>query len=135
VIVRMLREQGMAREIHVRVSCPPIMAPCSYGIDMSTVSELFAPKFLSAPPLAEVTEEELKKLSDDLGTDSLRYVTLEALKKAIGASDEDLCLGCLTGMYPTPWGGQLYREALRLRDSHQDCRTYERQILPATGSC
>ena len=46
-LLRDLRERGGAREIHVRVACPPIMAPCFYGIDMSTMRELFAPRFVS----------------------------------------------------------------------------------------
>jgi amidophosphoribosyltransferase len=125
VIVKMLREQGKAKEIHVRVSCPPIMAPCSYGIDMSTVSELIAPKFLGTPPAGEIPEAELKRLSDDLGADSLRYLTLEALVEAIGASKNELCLGCITGKYPTAWGDRLYQEALRWKDHPREGRTYE----------
>jgi amidophosphoribosyltransferase len=126
VILKMLREQGKAKEVHVRVTCPPIVAPCSYGIDMSTVSELFAPKHLSAPFREEIPQDELKRLADDLGTDSLRYLSLEALLRAIGAADNELCLGCLTGKYPTPWGAKLYQEALRRKDSPEEVRTYER---------
>jgi amidophosphoribosyltransferase len=133
VIVKMLREQGKAREIHIRVSCPPIMAPCSYGIDMSTVTELIAPKFLASPPAGEIPEPELRRLSEDLGCDSLRYLTLDELTRAIGAPESELCLGCLTGKYPTPWGGQLYQEALRSRDKPQEGRTYERIVVP--GPC
>lgn len=125
VIVRMLREQGKAREIHVRVACPPIMAPCSYGIDMSTVSELFAPKHLAEPYRGQIPEAELKKLAADLGTDSLRYLSIEALTRAIGATENELCLGCLTGKNPTPWGEKLYQEALRRKDAPDEGRTYE----------
>src|SRR6058998_406674 len=50
-----LRERGRAKEIHVRNACPPIVAPCFYGIDMSTVRELFAPRFMTGP---RPTEEE-----------------------------------------------------------------------------
>jgi amidophosphoribosyltransferase len=124
VIVKMLREQGKAKEIHVRVACPPIMAPCSYGIDMSTVSELFAPRHISAFR-GEISGEELKKLADDLGTDTLRYLTVEDLTRAIGAPENDLCLGCLTGKNPTPWGDKLYQEALRRKDEPEAGRTYE----------
>lgn len=45
-LIHQLRERGHVREVHVRVACPPIIAPCFYGIDMSTVDELFAPSFL-----------------------------------------------------------------------------------------
>jgi amidophosphoribosyltransferase len=136
VIVKMLREQGRAREIHVRVSCPPIMAPCSYGIDMSTVTELFAPRYLGPSSSGDLTPEELKKLSDELGTDSLRYLNLGELVRAVGATENELCLGCLTGKYPTPWGEKLYVEALRLKDLPQQGRTYEHLVLPtATSGC
>ncbi|HVR75014.1 MAG TPA: amidophosphoribosyltransferase [Planctomycetota bacterium] len=130
VIIKMLREQGGAKEVHVRVSCPPIMAPCSYGIDMSTVSELFAPKLLGTEPREVLSAEDLKKLSDDLGTDSLRYLTLDELKRAIGPPNNELCLGCLTGKNPTPWGEKLYAEALRLKDTPQAGRTYEKMVAP-----
>jgi amidophosphoribosyltransferase len=125
VIVKMLREKGKAREIHVRVACPPIMAPCSYGIDMSTVSELFAPRHFSAAFRGEIPEEEVRKLANDLGTDTLRYLTVEDLTRAIGASENELCLGCLTGKNPTPWGDKLYEEALRRKDDPGAGRTYE----------
>ena len=46
VLLSRIRELGRAREIHVRIACPPIVAPCFYGIDMSTITELFAPRFL-----------------------------------------------------------------------------------------
>jgi amidophosphoribosyltransferase len=132
VIVKMLREQGKAREVHVRVACPPIMSPCSYGIDMSTVSELFAPKLLGAQPRSELSAAELAKLSDDLGTDSLRYLSLDELTRAIGPPHNELCLGCLTGRYPTPWGDRLYQEALRLKDRPQEKRTYEVPVGPGS---
>ena len=134
VIVAMLREQGRAREVHVRVACPPIMAPCSYGIDMSTVSELFAPKLLGVEPRVELSAAELMKLSDDLGTDSLRYLTLEQLSRAIGPPENELCLGCLTGRYPTPWGDRLYQAALRLKDGPQEKRTYEQEVAPVPST-
>ncbi len=50
-LITQLKERGRAREVHVRVACPPIIAPCFYGIDMSTVSELFAPRFMEGAVL------------------------------------------------------------------------------------
>src|SRR5947209_7273796 len=70
-----LRERGGAREIHVRVACPPIVSPCFYGIDMSTVRELFAPRFMKGP---RITAEEQEAMAQDLGCDSLAYLPLEA---------------------------------------------------------
>ena len=57
VLLHRLREQGGAKEIHVRVACPPIVAPCFYGIDMSTVEELFAPRFLHGGPLTDDVQD------------------------------------------------------------------------------
>ncbi|MCZ6793964.1 MAG: amidophosphoribosyltransferase [Planctomycetota bacterium] len=128
VIVKMIRERGGAKEVHIRVSCPPIMAPCSYGIDMSTVSELIAPGFFNEPQREVTPAAQLEELAQELGTDSLRYLTLDALTAAIGLPEEDLCLACLLGKYPTPWGGRLYQEALRTRDRPEAGRTHERVI-------
>jgi amidophosphoribosyltransferase len=132
-VVKMLRKHGKAREIHVRVACPPIMAPCSYGIDMSTVSELYVPRLLGPEPQRSLSEEKLKKLSDDLGTDSLRYLTLDELTTAIDAPENSLCLGCLTGRYPTPWGGKLYEQALQTKDCAGVGRTYEKAVVPGSS--
>jgi amidophosphoribosyltransferase len=117
-----IREQGGAREVHVRVGCPPIIAPCFYGIDMSTVKELFAPRFLKG---ARPTEAELKAMAADLGADSLLYLPLEAVARCIGLSPERLCQACITGQYPTPTGERLHQLALRNRNSNGNGRTYE----------
>src|SRR5262249_18379681 len=71
-----IRERGRAREIHVRVACPPIIAPCFYGIDMSTVRELFAPRFMKNERL---TVQEQYAMAAELGADSLFYLPLEAV--------------------------------------------------------
>jgi amidophosphoribosyltransferase len=122
-----LRERGGAREIHVRVACPPIVAPCFYGIDMSTVRELFAPRFMKGP---EPTEAEQAAMAADLGADSLFYLPLEAVARCIGLNEGRLCRACLTGDYPTPMGEQLYQLALRNRHSNNG-RTYEMAVAAA----
>lgn len=106
IIAKMLREVG-AKEIHVRVTCPPIIAPCVYGIDMSSIDELFVPKQVKDP--LNLTQEDYQHLAKELDVDSLRYLTVDETKEAIGS--EDLCLGCVTGKYPTEWGGKMYKEA------------------------
>ncbi len=63
VLIHRLRELGGVREIHVRVACPPIIAPCFYGIDMSTVGELFAPPFLHGGQLTEESQVEMARRS------------------------------------------------------------------------
>ena len=129
VIVKMLRKFGGAKEVHVRVACPPIMAPCSYGIDMSTVSELIAPQFFERPVKGELAREGLETMGKELGADTLRYLTVDELNGALGLSECDLCEGCLTGEYPTEWGQKLYKEALLSRDAPAGARTYERLPL------
>jgi amidophosphoribosyltransferase len=118
-----LRERGGAREIHVRVACPPIVAPCFYGIDMSTVRELFAPRFMKGP---EPTVAEQQAMAAELEADSLFYLPLEAVARCIGLPPERLCRACLTGQYPTEQGEQLYQVALRNRNgTGGNGRTYE----------
>ena len=110
VLLNRIRGLGGVREIHVRVACPPIIAPCFYGIDMSRVSELFAPRFLQGGVL---TDEIQAQMAKELGCDSLRYLPVEAVANAIGFSTDSLCQACITGNYPTDCGQQLYQVALR----------------------
>jgi amidophosphoribosyltransferase len=119
-----IRERGGAREIHVRIGCPPIIAPCFYGIDMSTVRELFAPRFMAGN---RPTVEEQNQMAAELGADSLFYLPLEAVARCIGLPADHLCRGCLTGDYPTPTGEKLYQLALRNRHGEANGRTYETQ--------
>jgi len=117
-----IRERGKAREVHVRVACPPIIAPCFYGIDMSTVNELFAPRFMRS---ARITEGEQETMAAELAADSLFYLPLEAVARCIGMQTDQLCRACLTGQYPTRKGEQLYELALRNRNGVAKGRTYE----------
>ena len=84
-LLRHLREQGGAAEVHVRVACPPILAPCFYGIDMSTVKELFAPKFM-AGKVPTVAEQD--RMAKELGADSLFYLPVDAVSRCIGLPDD-----------------------------------------------
>jgi amidophosphoribosyltransferase len=109
VLISRMRKVGLAREIHVRVACPPITSPCFYGIDMSTITELFAPRFIAADrPQAEIYAE----MARDLGADSLRYLPIESVARAVNRPADELCRACLTGRYPTPHGQKLYQIAL-----------------------
>jgi amidophosphoribosyltransferase len=87
-IVRIVREAG-AREVHMRVSCPPTISPCFYGIDTPTRKELVA---------ANHSVEEIRQF---LEADSLGYLSLEGLRKAVGDRDGRYCLACYTANYPT----------------------------------
>jgi amidophosphoribosyltransferase len=123
-----VRDRGGAKEIHVRVACPPILAPCFYGIDMSTVKELFAPRFMKG---RRPTDEEQDRMAKELGADSLMYLPVEAVGRCIGIAEERLCRACVTGDYPTPTGEQLYQLALKTHavtgdeSKGGDGRTYE----------
>ncbi len=137
VLINRLRERGGAKEIHVRVACPPIIAPCFYGIDMSTISELFAPKFMGDSYL--LTEEMQDAMAQQLGADSLRYLSVDSIARAVNYSSDDLCQACITGQYPTPGGEKLYQIALETKDQeNSNGRTYERrkeeQAATSTGA-
>ena len=106
-LVHEIRDRGGAREIHLRIACPPIIAPCYYGIDMSSRDELFATKFVDLPN-GGVSEEAQAKMAKELGADSLRYLPLEAIARSVSLSSDRLCRACITGEYPTPTGQRLY---------------------------
>jgi amidophosphoribosyltransferase len=122
VLLGRMRSLGLAREIHVRIACPPIVAPCFYGIDMSTIDELFAPQFLRDGVL---TEEAQADMAARLGADSLRYLPVESVARSIGFDASELCQACLTGRYPTPAGERLYEIALSHTAGGGSGRTYE----------
>ena len=87
-VIRMLREAGAA-EVHLRISSPPWRWPCFYGIDTPSYEELLA------------TDHSIEDMARILGADSLAYISIENLKRAIGA-DAGFCDACFTGDYPTP---------------------------------
>lgn len=127
-----IRDVGGAKEIHVRVACPPIIAPCFYGIDMSTIDQLIAPKYFAGR--GELTPESQQKMADDLGADSLQYLPVEALARAIDLPADHLCQACVTGEYPTECGQHLYQIALDNRGVNlSSARTYE-QLAAALSS-
>ena len=110
-LLERVKEEGGAKEIHVRVACPPIMAPCFYGIDMSTIRQLFGPKFYSVEdPLTIEVQEEMART---LKCDSLRYLPIEAVARAIKKPANALCQACITGKYPTEAGQRLYQLDLK----------------------
>jgi amidophosphoribosyltransferase len=107
-LVHEIRDRGGAREIHLRVACPPIIAPCYYGIDMSRRSELFATRFADRHGSA-LTPEAQAEMARELGADSLRYLPVEAIARSVSLAPDRLCRACITGQYPTPTGQRLYQ--------------------------
>lgn len=107
-LVSEIRRRGQAKEIHLRVACPPIVAPCYYGIDMSTRGELFAPRF-EDPPGSLLRPDAFQRMAQELGADSLRYLSVDALARAVGKPEDSICRACVTGDYPTSVGQKLYR--------------------------
>lgn len=99
-IVRLLREAG-AREVHVRISSPPIRWPCYYGIDMATKEELIA---------ANHSVEEIRR---HIGADTLGYLSLEGLQRAVGLPAERFCRACFEGQYPIPLTQEVVQEGKR----------------------
>jgi amidophosphoribosyltransferase len=88
-IVQMVREAG-AKEVHMRVSCPPTVSPCYYGVDTPRKADLIA---------AQMSVEEVRRFIE---ADSLGYLSLEGMLEAIGLEAGSACVACWNGNYPTP---------------------------------
>ena len=86
-VVQLLRRAG-AREVHMRVTTPPIACPCFFGVDMATSWELIA------------AQKSVAEICDHIGANSLGYLSMEGLNAASHGTDEDLCNACFTGSYP-----------------------------------
>ncbi|MEM2428756.1 MAG: amidophosphoribosyltransferase, partial [Candidatus Bathyarchaeia archaeon] len=99
-IASMLRKVGV-KEVHLRITCPPLIAPCYMGVDFPTFEELIAYKR---------GVEDVRKL---IGVDSLTYMTIDYLVEAIGLPRNELCLACLTGEYPEEIEQFLRKEAIK----------------------
>lgn len=109
-IVKLVREAG-AKEVHLRITCPPLKAPCFYGVDMSTYEELVA---------GRKTVEEVRRF---MGADSLGYISIEGLKEAIGLP---ICTGCLNEDYPTETARRLAKERKGKTESESKGKNGER---------
>ncbi|MGM8216147.1 amidophosphoribosyltransferase [Bacillaceae bacterium W0354] len=105
-IVKLLKEAG-AREVHVRISAPPITHPCFYGIDTSSRGELMA------------ANHSVDEMTAIIGADSLKFLPIDAMVGAIGRQDQSPncghCLACFTGKYPT----DLYEHSLELDEKEK----------------
>jgi len=86
-VVNLLRNAG-AKEVHLRVCAPPIVSPCHFGVDMASKGELLA------------AQKHIGEIREFIGADSLEYLTVEGLFKAIGKEANQCCTACFTGQYP-----------------------------------
>jgi amidophosphoribosyltransferase len=91
-IIGMLRDAG-ATEVHLRISAPPIRYPCHYGVDMSTSEEMIA------------HGRSVEQIAEEIGADSLAYISLDGVYEAVGTPREVHCDACFTGEYPLGDGG------------------------------
>ena len=90
-IVRMLRDAG-AREVHMRISCPPTISPCFYGVDTPSKKQLIA------------ANKSVDEIRDYIGADSLAYLSMAGMKESCGEGEKTTyCTACYTGSYPTAW--------------------------------
>jgi len=97
VVVKKLREMG-AKKIYLFITFPRIIGPCFYGVAMATYRELIGSRYDHA---------EIAKI---VGADAVNYQSMDGLVKATGLSRDELCLGCITGKYPTPMAQKLADE-------------------------
>jgi len=96
ILIKMLKNAG-AKEVHVRVGSPPIIAPCYYGVDMKDRKEFIATKY------------SVDEIRDIIGADSLAYISLEGMVKALEIPADNLCLACANARYPTFIPGEVHR--------------------------
>ncbi len=95
-IIQLLRKAG-AKEVHVRIGCPPVIAPCYYGVDMRTRDQFIA------------TNRSIDEIAEYLTADSVKYTNICDVEEAIGMPASKLCVACLNGEYPTNIPGEKCR--------------------------
>lgn len=106
-VIRLLRKAGV-KEVHMRICAPPIRYPCFFGVDMATRWELIA------------AQKTIPEIRDIIGADSLGYLSIERLIKAVALPKDTFCLACFTGDYPIPVQIEMDKLALESRQAeHQ----------------
>jgi len=112
-IVRGMKDAG-SKEVHVRIGCPPLIAPCYLGIDMRSRKEF----------IARDSEGRIKScdvIAKEIGADSLAYISIDGLKKAIGF---DICKGCID--FPDGYPAEMQNDVMKMfRNDKQGVRAYE----------
>jgi amidophosphoribosyltransferase len=123
-VIQMLRKAG-AREVHMRITAPPITHPCFYGIDMGTRWELIG------------AQKSVDEIREHIGADTLGYLSEEGLVRAVQSDRDDgrdrLCLACFTGKYPGPVPLQMDKLAMEPLDDDATLRRSPVYALPLRG--
>ncbi len=114
-IVKLVRAAG-AKQVHVRITCPPVISPCFYGIDIPTYRELIA------------TRMSIEEIGKSIGADSLDYLTVDNLVESIGKPKNSLCLGCITDEYVTEFGKKIAGRLKLEKESDVASRIWEQDI-------
>ena len=123
VIVGRLHKMG-AKKVYLFITFPRIIGPCFYGIDMATYGQLIGSKH---------STEEIRKI---VGADAVRYQSIDGFIRATGFNRDHLCLGCVTGKYPTPLAQKIAEEMKKrfLEGYEETGRLYEiAEALKKTG--
>ncbi len=102
-----LKKIGGAKEVHVRIATPPIIAPCYYGIDMRSFDELIAAPFEERIENGSLDPEAEQEIAGRINAESLKYLTHDGLLNALGFDRSEICMACLDRKYPTPYGKKL----------------------------
>jgi amidophosphoribosyltransferase len=113
-VVNMLRRAG-ACEVHMRICAPPIRYPCFFGVDMATRGELIA------------AQKSVPEVKDFIGADSLGYLSIEGLVRAVALPRETFCMACFTGDYPVPVQLEMDKLALEAAADRQPVSNISRR--------
>jgi amidophosphoribosyltransferase len=117
VVVNKLRQMG-ANKVYLFITFPRIIGPCFYGVDMATYHELIG------------SQHDPEEIAEVVGADAVNYQSIDGLVRATGLDKQDLCLGCITGKYPTPIAQKLADEMKERFESgyREKGRIYETSI-------
>jgi len=115
-LIQQIQDFYEPSEIHIRIPSPPITGPCYYAINLKHPSELLARKFFidSNNP----TLEEFENLAKYFWVHSIKYVNKDQMIQALRVNVKDMCLGCITGKYPTPSGQALFETQIQEKEAN-----------------
>jgi amidophosphoribosyltransferase len=113
-VIRLLRHAGV-KEVHMRICSPPIRYPCFFGVDMATRWELIA------------AQKTIPQIKNFIGADSLGYLSIDGLLKAVALPRENFCMACFTGDYPIPVQLEMDKLAMENKGKEEISLTTERR--------